>query len=530
MNGPWPAYHQRRVLILAPTGRDASLTRTVLKQGGIECVICRDCDMLLRELDHGAGAVLLASEAAAPAGRALSAYLARQEPWSDLPVLLLTRQGAEQDREAIGRLAASIGNVFILERPVKIAALTNAVQSLLRARDRQYRARAYLEERNEAVLALQEGDRRKDEFLATLAHELRNPLAPIRNAVHILRLTGGAGEPPIYEMMERQIGHMVRLVDDLLEVSRITRGKIELRRDRTALADIVRTAVETVRPLLETCGHELVIETPGEPLELEADAVRLAQVFANLLHNAAKYTNPGGRIVVHAERQGDWAVVTVQDNGIGIDADSLARVFEMFMQGEAGKARGGGLGVGLTLARTLVEMHHGFIAASSPGPSQGSRFTVRLPLVPEASRPVPSSDRDSGGMVLRSRITRILVVDDNRDGADSLRLLLELIGVDVRVAYDGREAIAIASAFQPELAFVDIGMPGMNGYDVARRLRAGAAGEIVLIALTGWGQPLNDDAAKAAGFDRYLIKPVDMDALQQLLDLPIGNVAGVTAV
>ena len=507
---------ERRVLVLAPTGKDARLTRVVLGHAGIKCEICADLASVVRELERGAGALLLAEEAIAYGGESLAGVIARQPPWSDLPILVLARHGA--DSEALAALVDALGNVILLERPIRVAALSSAVGNALRARDRQYHARAHLLELDNAVRALEEADRRKDEFLATLAHELRNPLAPIHNAMHLLRLTAAnEGSPYLLEMMERQVGYLVRLVDDLLEVSRITRGKIELRKQRVELSSIIDAAVETTRPLIESARHELTIALTQEPLFLEADPVRLAQVFANLLNNAAKYTNQGGRIWVTAVREKNSAAVTVRDTGIGIAAAALPRVFDMFMQGDATKSRGGGgLGIGLTLVRTLTEMHGGIVEARSEGPGKGSEFVVRLPLAADFRVALPELGR-SPARGVQGR-TRILVVDDSRDGADSLRALLELLGAEVRVEYDGPTALEAVRAFQPEVVLLDIGMPGMDGFEVARRIRLRPESrEMTLIALTGWGQEKDRRDSKAAGFDHHLIKPVDMDALQGLL-------------
>ena len=506
---------ERRLLVLAPTGKDAELTRAVLGEAGIDCEICADLGCVTRELERGAAALLLAEEAIAGGLEPLAGIVARQPPWADLPILVLAQRGA--DSPFVTHAVHTLGNVTLLERPIRVAALASAVRSALRARDRQYRTRAHLIERDRATRALEEADRRKDEFLATLAHELRNPLAPIRNSLQILRFTGAPEAPGhLYGIMERQVNYLVRLVDDLLEVSRITRGKIELRKERTDLSAIIRAAVETSRPLLDAARHELTIAL-AEGLLLEADAVRLVQVFANILNNAVKYTERGGHIWITAVREGANVVVSVRDTGMGIEATLLPLVFDVFMQGAAGKTRGGGgLGIGLTLARTLIELHEGTVVARSEGPGKGSEFVVRLPLA-----------TDAGGLPLQSEGTspetvdspaRVLVVDDSRDAADSLRVLLELLGAQVQVAYDGPTALDACRGYQPEVVLLDIGMAGMDGYEVARRIRQGTGSkEVTLIALTGWGQEQDRRSSKAAGFDHHLVKPVDINALQGLL-------------
>ncbi|HEX7183239.1 MAG TPA: ATP-binding protein [Thermoanaerobaculia bacterium] len=372
------------------------------------------------------------------------------------------------------------------------------------------------DELQKRVEQLAEADRRKDEFLATLAHELRNPLAPLRNALQIIR-KGGMNER-VQGMMERQVHHMVHLVDDLLEVSRITRGKIELRRERVELSTIVQNAIETSHPLIEASRHELSVTLPPEPLMLDADPVRLAQVVANLLNNAAKYTDPGGRIWLTAGREGGEAVIRVLDSGIGIPPEMMPRIFEMFAQADRSLGRSqGGLGIGLTLVRNLVQMHGGSLQAASAGPGQGSEFTVRLPLASE-DRLLREGGLEADSKASGPAARRILVVDDNEDAADSLGMLLEMLGNDVQVAHDGPSALAAMGARPPEIVLLDIGMPGMDGYEVAHWIRAqpelrGA----VLIALTGWGQEEDRRRSREAGFDHHLTKPVDLKVLQTLL-------------
>lgn len=629
-----------RLLLLAPTGKDSTLIASVLQEAGLECVSCSNMNGVVRELEAGTAALILAEEAIAEGqDRPLVAALASQPPWSDLPILLLTRAGA--DSPTASHAIELLGNVTLLERPTRIAAIVSAARTALRARQRQYQIRDQLEERErhfhtqallasivassddaivskslegtilswnagaerlfgysadevlgqsimllipperrdeelailerlrhgeriqnfetvrvakngrrleisltvspirdaggavigaskvarditprkEAEAALREADRRKDEFLATLAHELRNPLAPIRNSLHILRLAGSLSPSadPVCEMMERQVNHMVRLVDDLMEVSRISRGKIELRRDQIELAAVIRSAVETSKPLIESAGHQLSVSLPKEPVFLDGDLVRLSQVFANLLNNAAKYTDGGGQIAIAARTEGSQVVVSVRDNGIGIAPEMLPRVFEMFTQIDraAGRAQGG-LGIGLSLVRALLEMHGGAIDARSNGPGQGSEFIVRLPLV-TVSQHVDLALTERGPLAAVPA-RRVLVVDDNRDAADSLGMLLRCLGAHVQTVYDGRAALEMIEVFRPAVVFLDIGMPGMDGHEVARRIQqtTGAA-NITLIALTGLGQEEDRRRTRAAGFDHHLIKPTDLNALQALL-------------
>ncbi len=377
-------------------------------------------------------------------------------------------------------------------------------------------------ERLRLLNRLKEADRRKDEFLATLAHELRNPLAPVRNAVQVLRLKG-SDQPDLRwsrEVIERQVEHLTRLVDDLLDISRITRNKLELRKQRVELADVVNAAVEASRPLIERCGHELTVTLPPRPVHLEADLVRLSQVVLNLLNNAAKYSERGGRIWLTAGREGSDVVVSVKDTGVGIPAEKLPCLFEMFFQVERSLERAqGGLGIGLSLVRRLVELHGGRVEVRSEGAGKGSEFIVRLPALVE-SPPAPRPQEPGGtGEVPAAPPRRMLVVDDNRDAADSLAMLLRMTGHEVHVAYDGLAAVAACERLRPEVVLLDIGMPRLNGYDACRRIRAEGWGSgMVLIALTGWGQEEDRSRSAEAGFDGHLTKPVDLTALLQLLN------------
>jgi PAS domain S-box-containing protein len=636
---------ERRVLVLAPTGRDASMTREVLGEQGIRCTICANLDQLAREIEAGAGAVLI-SEEALPLADEVSFFaelLSRQPPWSDLPIVLLAHHGA--DSPAVRRAVRELGNVSLLERPVRVAALLAAVQTALRARNRQYNAREHLAdldyiarqlresesrlkamfenaavgiaevssegrfallndalcrllgERRDILLGtsivdvahpddredlqarlarlmdggadqivtekrlirhdgetmwvkltaalariggergsyavmviedvteqkhaeadLREADRRKDEFLATLAHELRNPLAPIRNSLHIFKLAG-IQDPTVArvtDMMERQVAHMVRMVDDLLEVSRISRGKIDLRKERVELAAVLRNAVDTSLPLIERGKHKLAVDVPDDPIVLDADPVRLAQVFANLLNNSAKYTPEGGEISIGVRVEGGMAAVTVKDNGEGIPPAMLSRVFNMFTQVNTGARAQGGLGIGLTLAKTLVHLHGGTIEAFSNGTGNGCEFRVRLPVVEHEAAVETVAAPDLQGAALR----RVLVVDDNHDAADSLGMLLQFLGAEVKVVHDGPAALEAVREFKPAVVLLDLGMPGMNGLEVARRMREDPqANGTTLVALTGWGQREDRRRTREAGFDYHLVKPADVGTLQSILSM-----------
>jgi signal transduction histidine kinase len=366
---------------------------------------------------------------------------------------------------------------------------------------------------------LREADRRKDEFLAMLAHELRNPLAPIRNAVQIMRLVGSADSEleRSREMIDRQVEHMTRLVDDLLEVSRITGGKIKLQKQTVDLLAVAAQAVETSRPLIDARQHELTLCLPPEPILLDADPTRLAQVISNLLNNAAKYTEIGGHIWLTVSRQDGEAVVRVRDNGIGMPADLLPHVFDLFTQAERSLDRSqGGLGIGLTLARSLVTLHGGHISAHSEGPGKGSEFVVRLPELIEAK--ANAKDQMIGEQpAARHFSRRVLVVDDNRDAAESIAMLLRLWGHDVRTALDGRSALEAAQTYRPDVVLLDIGLPNVDGYEVAKQLRhqLGDNG-LLLVAVTGYGQTEDRRRSAEAGFNRHLVKPVNPAELEAL--------------
>ncbi len=373
--------------------------------------------------------------------------------------------------------------------------------------------------RKRAEDALRDADRRKSEFLAVLAHELRNPLAPVRNALQILRRGDGKREDaqPIFEMMDRQIAQMVRLVDDLLDVSRISHGTIEVRRERVELAAIVRQAVETVRPLLVKMDHELTITQPAEPIHVSADPARLSQILDNLLHNACKFTERGGRIRLTVEPDGDEAVIRVEDNGLGIAAEHLTHIFGMFAQIDKSLERSsGGLGLGLTLVKTLVEKHGGSIEARSGGVGCGTEFVVRMRMLAELGAPPNVS---LAVQPLESAPLRILVVDDNEDAADSMALLLELDGHEARIARDGLHAVEAAELWTPDVVLLDIGLPKLDGYEAARRIRAQRHGVngVMLIAITGWGKEVDRQRSRDAGFDAHLTKPVDYVDLKKLL-------------
>jgi signal transduction histidine kinase/CheY-like chemotaxis protein len=373
-------------------------------------------------------------------------------------------------------------------------------------------------ERSRAELALRLANRRKDVFLATLAHELRNPLAPIASSLEVVSLSSGESGPArqAVDIMSRQLRHMVRLIEDLMDVSRISRDKLELRLQETELVSVVRAAANAALPALETAGHRLELDLPVEPIRLAGDRVRLHQVVDNLLTNAGKYTDSGGVIRVAVRREDGHATITVRDNGIGLPADRLHSIFEMFSQVDGSLERTrGGMGIGLSLVKRLVELHGGSVSASSDGPGHGSLFTVRLPVA-EAAPAAESSSVAAPAGFLRGR--RVLVADDNRDGAHTLAMLLRLDGGEVVICHDGLEAAEQAAAWRPEIVLLDLGMPRMNGYDACQRIRSGPGGDgMVVVAISGWGQEEDRRRSREAGFDGHMVKPVDQALLIRLL-------------
>jgi PAS domain S-box-containing protein len=633
-----------RVLVLMPTARDTERMGRALAAAGLAYASCKDVAELCRELEAGAGAALLTEEAVVgDRAGCLPEVLRNQPPWSDFPLVVLAREGAEERKHLIRESM----NATLVERPVRLRSLLSVLRAALRSRRHQYEVREHLEERQRtavsladaaqsnakfraffeqgtnfaAVLSLdgtlveanrlcldacgftrddvlgkpfwecgwwnrsaplmamvraaagqaaggsmfrtesayfvadgaqrvvdlilapvtdeagrvlfvaatgiditerkrmedtlREDDHKKDEFIALLAHELRNPLAPIRNGLQVLRMTDDRdAREHARDMMDRQLSHMVRLIDDLLDVSRINRSKMALRRERIALADVVTSAVEIARPLIEEAAHELTVSLPAGPVFLDADLTRLSQVFGNLLTNSAKYTPKGGKIWLTAERRDREVAVSVGDTGIGIPADSLADIFNMFSQVDRSVERStGGLGIGLALVKGLVEMHGGTITAASEGDGRGSTFTVVLPVV---DRMEPPSARPTNGHLPAAK--RILVVDDNRDGAESLAKLLRLLGNEVFTANDGLEAVEAAERYSPEFILMDVGMPRLNGLDATRRIREQPWGkEVTIIALTGWGQESDKERSQAAGCNGHLVKPVNLPELEKVL-------------
>jgi signal transduction histidine kinase len=449
-----------------------------------------------------------------------------------VPIIFLTAGTTDWQRRFRGYEA---GAVDFLWKPIEPDILKSKAdvfyqlacqrQELLQQRDElklatEENARLLMESRQYAE-ALKEADQRKDEFLATLAHELRNPLAPLRTGLQILKIRpGGQESEQARDMMERQLSHMVRLIDDLLDVSRVSSGKLVLKREPVTAQAVVLSAIEASRSFIEAAGHEFELHLPDEALYLDADPTRLAQVVGNLLTNAAKYTPSGGKICLHVRRDADQVVVEVTDTGEGIPAEMIPKVFELFTQvGHTLDRSQGGLGIGLALVKQLVDMHGGTVTAVSRGAGQGSTFSVRLPL--DRVRQSPGPNVDALEMETGFPRRRVLVVDDNVDAAESLSMVLKLDGHEVRAAHSGEEAMLLAKEFHPEIAFLDIGLPGLNGYDLARMIRgADELKDVVLVALTGWGSDEDKQKSKAAGFDYHLTKPIETSMMQEVLGQP----------
>ncbi|HUA23881.1 MAG TPA: ATP-binding protein [Steroidobacteraceae bacterium] len=520
-----------RILIVAPVGRDAAAIVELLESHGHFARVCSGLRDAGLEVEQGAGTLLLTEEALEREQiAALLPQLDRQPAWSELPVIILTTAG-ERSAERLDRIAASAGGITLLERPLGAGTLLRSIEVALRSRRRQYQVRDLLaaqqgretvlrdsqERLRLAVSALRDADRRKDAFLATLSHELRNPLAPIRNAAEVLaspRLT------PMQlrwtqNVIQRQAAHMASLLDDLLELTRITQGKLQLRKQPCSIRSIVEAAVETVRPLLEKKAHELRIRVPDDIPSFMADPVRLAQALSNLLTNAAKYTDAGGWIELSV-RLDVRLIIAVEDNGIGIPAEQLASLFTMFSQAPSAIGRSeGGLGVGLALVKGLAVLHGGSVEAQSGGPGKGSRFVITLPFEPGPQRESPVQAPTA---VIPFGKARVLIADDNRDAADTLSMLLAMDGYEVRTVYSGRAAVSAAETFRPEVALLDIGMPEMDGYAAARSIRQQRGGvDTYLVAITGWGQQGDKRRALEAGFATHMTKPVDPNLLRDLL-------------
>jgi len=498
------------VLILAPAGRDARLAASVLEQADIRARVCKDIEALVSDPPEGPAALLLTEHALTPGLRdQLKTWLARQPLWSDLPVVVLTGHPAGSDKKRLlAAILAELGNVTVIDRPMHREVLVSTVRAALRARERQPQARELLERLEEAI-------RERDRFLAMLSHELRNPLGAVRNATEVLcrqSLPPQVARP--VAIVDRQAKHLGRLVDDLLDVARVTSGKIALQKARCELGDVVERAARQLERAIEQGQLRLQVKRSSRPVVVEADPVRIEQVVSNLLTNAVKYTPPGGTLEVTVEAKGGDAVIRVADSGVGIAPEMLSSVFKMFVQADRSLDRSqGGMGIGLTLVRLLIELHGGKVEAASAGLGKGSTFTVTLPLLAgaDATTPEPAVNRTVAAR------RHVLLVEDNVDNREMLQALLEMDGHQVETAADGLQAVQRGLDLKPDVAIIDIGLPGIDGYEVAQRLRAELGDRVVLVALTGYGMPEDRQKAARAGFNVHLIKPVGLPELEAAL-------------
>ncbi|MYN03370.1 response regulator [Pseudoduganella sp. DS3] len=496
---------EQRIVVYAPVGKDARLIEDVLRYAQLECEICSALPQVVPQLGHGAAALFVIEEAFnADFLAELTSFLSGQPAWSDLPVLVLSKQGL--DSSAVRTVFEQVGNVTLLERPVRRATLLSAALSARRARQRQYQMR--------------EVDRRKDEFLAILGHELRNPLAPIRTAMDVLNTIPDSSPRlrHITQVVERQVKHLTRLVDDLLDVARITNDKVALKCEWVSLDTVLEHAVELCRPQLLAGGQRLDVRQPPGSVLLSGDRARLVQSLANVLGNAIKFSPPGAPVELRAEVDGGDIVLSVRDHGPGLEPEARARIFELFVQGQAGRVHAlGGLGIGLSLAQRFTRMHGGTVQVHSGGQGQGCEFVLRMPIVVADRRRRPRPERRAAADDAEGPL-RVMVVDDNVDGAEMLQVMLEMDGYLVGKAHDGQGAIALAERFHPHVALMDIGLPDMQGYEAARRIHAlRADDDTVFIAMTGWGHEEARRLAAEAGIQHYLVKPVDLNMLRQQL-------------
>ncbi|HET9105859.1 MAG TPA: ATP-binding protein [Steroidobacteraceae bacterium] len=498
-----------RVLIWAH-GRDGRLTARFLAEAGFDALPAGGCGELCRELARGAGALILAEEVLSdPESGTLRAVLNGQPAWSDIPVIIIA---GTRERHLSPRHFAELTSVSVLHRPLSLDTLCSTVGVALKARRRQYQVRDLLEQREEST-------RRRDEFVAMMAHELRNPLAPIRTGLQLLQVTESPEQASrLRAMMERQLKNMSRLIDDLLDVSRITRGKIELKREILDAAAMLRDAANARRSSAAEKGLRLeVMDPPDGPVLVHADPVRLEQMINNLLSNAIKFTPAPGTITLGARRAAGEAVLSVQDTGIGIPPRMLGTIFELFAQTDRGLDRSqGGLGIGLSIVKMLAELHGGRVEAHSAGDGKGALFIIRLPAVDAKAGERPAGRLRHDELAERPR--RVLIVEDNRDAADSLAEFLRLRGHSVTVEYDSRGGLAAVEREHPEVVICDIGLPGMDGYQLARAIRgSGRFDGHLLIAVTGYGDPRDRERGIQAGFDHYLVKPADVEVIANLM-------------
>lgn len=497
--------NEQRVLIFPPGRRDGEVTQEVLRRAGLLCTVCHDATQVAQEIDAGTGALIMTDAALSTRSiQIVLTSLARQPAWSDLPVVLLCQ--TSPDTPAVSNVLKAFTNLTVLDRPTSVRTLVSTVQAALRGRLRQYQTRDQLEALRMAEENLRTADRRKDEFLAMLAHELRNPLAPIRNAGEVLAqlLPENSQIQTIAGIVNRQSSHLSRMVDDLLDVSRITQGRIELQQHPVNLSSVISQALESVEPLMREKRHKVLVASEYPPVYVKGDHARLVQCIANILTNSGKYTDPDGEISIEMRAAAGEVAISITDNGVGIPAELLPQIFDLFVQSNRSLDRSqGGLGIGLSVVRRLIEMHGGRVSAVSHGPEQGARFELVLPTIEHPTQRLePQSEQAAARR-------RILVVDDNADAANSLAMILNLSGHMAVPVYGAMEALERAAAFNPEIVLLDIGLPGIDGYEVARQLKCRGS-TARLVALTGYGQPEDIRRARNAGFHAHLVKPVDL--------------------
>lgn len=486
----------------------------LLRRDGLNLLKARSGDQALELLlQHDVALALVDVQMPGLNGFELAELMRGNERTRRVPIIFVTAGSTDTRRRFQGYEA---GAVDFIQKPIEPDILRSKADVFFELYRQRQQIAAQRDELEAQAEALREADRRKDEFLATLAHELRNPLAPLRNGLDILRRSPDSeSASDIREMMDRQLVHLVRLIDDLLDVSRVSQGKIELRREKIKVEDVVNSALEASRPLIDSHNHALSVDIAAGALWLDADQVRLSQTVSNLLNNAAKYTPTGGRIDLSVKQAGNEVLIEVSDNGVGIPKNMQSKVFQLFTQIDDHLSRSqGGLGIGLALVRQLVSMHDGRVDATSAGPGEGSRFTIRLPLAapPEMALNQPASEATS------SHALKVLVVDDNAIVADTLGMMLEEIGHEFEAVHDGREALDAAHSYQPDVVLLDIGLPGMDGYEVCRAFRRDATFRTIpIVAQTGWGQSKDKDMASDAGFNFHLTKPVPLADLEKYL-------------
>jgi signal transduction histidine kinase/ActR/RegA family two-component response regulator len=507
-----PHRQDERILVLLPSEQEGALVCSAVGRAGLHCHVCADAEELARELHTGAGAVLLADEALPPPSLQLLAAWREQQPaWSDLPVLVFFGSGGETSGTSARMLdmLEPLGNVTTLERPVRVMTLVSALRSALRARRTQYQVRD--------LLARQEQEqRRRDEFLVRLAHELRNPLTAIRNAVHLLDRTGSQANIAVEQrgIIRRQTARITHLIGNLLAIHRVIEGRVPLRRQPVDLGALARRCLQSVVAAAGAQRVQVAADLGPDPLVVEGDPDRLEQTLCELLHNAIRHTQVGRPVGLSVRREQGEAVVRVRDGGPGIPPEQLVQLFDLFERPEADRG-GEGLCVGLALVRKLAELHGGTVTATSAGTDLGSEFTLRLPLSEAPPAPPACPPSTTPG---QKPSRRVLVVEDDQDGRETTRLLLQLWGHHVETAADGQQGIQKGLATRPEVALIDIGLPGSaDGYDVARQLRAALGRGVLLVATTGYGEPQERELALQAGFDAHLIKPLEPDELALLL-------------